>query len=66
MENQDTDSGRGHGQWMRTVDTDSGCGHGQWTQTRTVDTDRNRRVATNITMIGVSLIASTFLVCYDN
>ena len=31
-------------------------------RTRTVDTDKNRRVATNITMIGASLIASTFLV----
>ena len=40
---------------MRTVDTDSG--HKQKTGVY---------IATNITMIGASLIASTFLVCYDN
>ena len=38
------------------------AGHGQWTRTRTVDTDKNRRVATDIMMIGASIIASTFLV----
>ena len=42
------------------------AGDGQWTRTQTVDTNKNRRVATNITMIGANLIASTFLVCYDN
>ena len=45
---------------MEKQDMDNGRGCGQWT--RTVDTDKNRRVAINITMIGASLIASTFLV----
>ena len=35
-------------------------------QDMAVDTGKNRHVATNITMIGASLIASTFLVCHNN
>ena len=52
-------AGTGSGGYMEEQDTDSGRGRGQC-----MDTDKNRRVAWHeyITMIGASLIASTFLV----